>query len=196
MFSTRMKLAAFAVVASVSFAVAQGQGLWPNWPIVGGAAYCSSYGNNSVCTNTVPAGPTSVTGDESIPGNTNLGTGNQSPQNVLLSMRALNAAPAVLRVLTVSTSADTYTIPNNKGGVVYSFTTNIPSAAVTAPASPMDGQRVLIASDKSITTFSFIANTGQTLAATTPTNFVVSTTSPQGYEFMYFSSTAKWYRIR
>src|SRR5688572_12065088 len=136
MIKTKIKLAAFALVAFGGLALAQGQGAFPNYPIVGGSAYCIRTVNN-VCQQSVVAGPTAVTGNESIPANTNLSSG-QSPQNVLMSMRALNVAPIDLRVLTDATSADTVTLGNNSGGVLYSYTTTIPSAAVTAPASPMD----------------------------------------------------------
>jgi len=191
----KMGLAGFALIATSAIVFAQGQGFWPNWPQVGSAAYCAARGNNNVCTSTIPAGPTILTGFESIPANANPQAASQ-PQNVLINVASLNAAPLVFRVLTDTTSADTYTIPNNNGGVLYSYTTTIPSAAVTAPAAPIDGQRVVIASDRTITSFSFVANTGQSLSVTTPTVLTASTTVPQGYEFVYKASTTKWYRIR
>lgn len=78
-FFTRLGLAAIAVVIS-GLAVA---GIWNNsFPIVGGAAYsCSTVNSTSVCT--VAAGPTSITGAETFPADTNL-SGGRNPQSVII----------------------------------------------------------------------------------------------------------------
>lgn len=79
----KLALGGFAAIAIGGLALGQsGQGLWPTLPVVGGAAYCSST-TNGVCTNTVPAGPAALTGNEGIPANTNLSQG-RSPQSVII----------------------------------------------------------------------------------------------------------------
>lgn len=75
----------FALVAiACSAAIAQ---QWAGFPILGGASYCSST-VNGVCVNTVPAGPTAVTGLETVPVDTNA-AGGQNPQTVKIPLSAL-----------------------------------------------------------------------------------------------------------
>jgi hypothetical protein len=185
--------AILAVGAGLAFAAGQFQG----WPIVGGASYCSSYSTGTtgqVCNVTVPAGPTVPTGAEVIPADTGLASG-QSPQTVLFSLRALNAAPVSYN-LCAAAACGSFTVGNNSGGVLLAYSTTIDSATVVTPASPMDGQRFSISADHTITSLTVTANTGSSLSVTTPTVLTASTTVPQGYEFMYVASTTKWYRVR
>src|SRR5262245_32904679 len=92
------KLRSFALAAGLCVAAAAtafAAGLFPNFPIVGGAAYCGGYSTGvagQVCTVNVPAGPTALTGNELIPADTQLSQG-QAPQTVLLTPRSLNGAP-------------------------------------------------------------------------------------------------------
>jgi hypothetical protein len=191
MFTKKILLgSAIASLIAVS-ALAQS---WPNLPIVGGASYCSSTVNGA-CVNTVPAGPTAVTGNETSPADTNLSGGSAQPQTVKMSMRALNAAPVTYN-LCAGAACGSVTVGNNSGGVLFDYSTTIDSATVVTPLSPMDGQRFVIAANFTITSLTVTANTGTTLSVTTPTVLTASTTVPQGYEYMYVASTTKWYRIR
>jgi hypothetical protein len=97
----------------------------------------------------------------------------------------------------VTASPDTYTVGNKTGIVIFDVIGGSPltQETVTAPAQPFDGQIVTVASRVTITTFAFVANTGQTLAASTPTVLTASTTAPQGYRWIYRATDAKWYRI-
>jgi hypothetical protein len=177
------------LVAALSSAV-MAAGAFFGYPIVGGAAYCSTT-VNSVCTNTVAAGPTTLTGTENVPADTGL-SGGRSPQTVVIpSALLMNNGTAL-----VSGVATTYTVAAGITNVVLTHSTTIDSSTITAPAVAIDGQRVKIAADHTVTTFAFAANTGQTLAVTTPTVLTASTTVPQGYEFVYVASTAKWYRMQ
>lgn len=91
----------------------------------------------------------------------------------------------------------TYTVPNNTGIVVFDIASGpISDERVTAPAAPFDGQQVIVSSRVTITAFQFIANTGQTLAATTPTVLTASTTADQGYKWIYRQTDKKWYRLQ
>lgn len=182
--------------AAMFATVAYAQGLFPTLPIVGGSSFCGGFATGTsgqVCTTTVPAGPTATTGDETIPADTNLASG-RAPQSVAMSMRALNAAPITYN-LCAAAACGTVTIGNNSGGVLFDYTTTITSATVNLPVSPMDGQRVTIASPYTITTLAVVAGAGTSLAVTTPTVLTASTTVPQGYEFMYVASTTKWYKV-
>ncbi len=169
---------------------------WPNLPIVGGASYsCGTVNATQVCT--VPAGPTVMTGNETVPADTNL-SGGITPQTVKLSMQTMGLGAYSYQLLVAGSTAYTYTVPNNVKNVIFDIasTTTISSETVTAPAAPVDGQQVCVTSKNTITTFAFVANTGQTLAATTPTVLTPSTTVPQGYCWLYRATSAVWYRLQ
>ena len=192
----RILLAGVAVIATaVAAVVAQ---TWPNLPIVGGAAYCQSTVNN-VCVSTIPAGPTVVTGNETIPGDTNLTQG-RSPQTVKLSLQTLGLGAYSYQLVVAGSAAYTYTVPNNVKHVLFDIASGaISSETVTAPASPVDGQEVCVNSKTTITVFAFVANTTvttQVLAATTPTVLTASTTVPQGYCWIYRITNLTWYRLQ
>lgn len=188
------KLGAFGIVASVALIALTGAGLWAGFPIIGGASYCASTVNN-VCVSTIPAGP-AKTGNELVPTDTQAPNG-QSPQSAYLSMADLNALPYTYQLVVTGSPFYTYTVPNNVGTVIFDIASGaISDERVTAPAAPVDGQRVKVNSVKTITAFQFIANTGQSLAATTPTVITASTTSPQGYEWVYDAALTKWLRIQ
>lgn len=199
----RVRIALVAGLALVATSlIAFAAGFFPDFPIVGGSAYCTSFVMNPItgaatttCNGpTVPAGPTAVTGSELVPADTGLSQGRQ-PQTVMLSMRALNAAPLTYN-LCAAAACGSVTVGNNSGGIQFDYSTTIDSATVVTPASPMDGQRFAVSSPYTITTFAVTANTGSTLAVTTPTVLTASTTVPQGYEFVYVASTTKWYKVR
>lgn len=101
------------------------------------------------------------------------------------------------QLLTAGSAFYTYTVPNTVGIVMFDIASGpISDERVTAPANPYDGQQVAIASSVTITAFQFIANTGQTLAVTTPTVLTASTTVPQGYKWIYRQANKKWYRLQ
>lgn len=189
----RLALALAALVGVVLTSASAQQ--WPNIPIVGGAAYCSSYVNN-VCVNTVPAGPTQ-TGNETVPADTNA-SGGQTPQTVKMPLTALSGFASYSYQLVAAGDEDfEYTVPAGVSTLIMDVATGgITAAHITTPANPVDGQTLAVSSTVTVTTFALVANTGQTLAKTTPTVITASTTVPQGYKWLYKSSNAKWYRIQ
>lgn len=178
----------------VTGSIYAGAQMWSNFPQVGGAAYCITY-VNGVCQQTVPAGPSALTGSETVPMDTNLSNG-RSPQTVKAGLASFNALPVAYEAVTAGSAFYTYTFGNAVGGVVFTASGTISDMRVTAPPAPIDGQQVYVSSTNTITAFQFIANTGQTLAVTTPTVLTASTTAPQGYKFVYRASDDKWYRLQ
>ena len=172
-------------------------GMWPNFPIIGGASYCSST-VNGVCVNTVPAGP-ALTGNETIPADTNA-SGGQSPQTALLSLADVHALPLAVQVVTQSPSvagATDISASNISGGILYTSTATITQASITLPALPVDKQTYSIASNRTITLL--VVNAGGTNSMggnTKPTVLTASLTAPQGYEFMFNLADTSWYRLR
>lgn len=189
-------LGAFAAIALGGLALAQGQGILGNFPVVGGSSYCVST-VNGVCQQTIPAGPTSLTGNETFVANTNLSQG-RSPQTVLVKPAALGANPVTF--VTVSGAVPSgISASNIDGGVVYTSAATITSANVTLPASAMNGQLYYISSNRTITTLSVTAASGDSLATNTaPTTLTASTSTPNGYTFICekSSSACIWHRLQ
>lgn len=186
-------LALSALLLTTSLAVAQG--LWNNFPIVGGDSYsCGSVNGVSNCT--VPAGPTALTGNEEIPADTNL-SGGRTPQTVLVKPASLNALP--LTFVTVTTAPAGISASNVQGGVVYTSAATITAANITLPSSAIHGQQFLISSNRTITTLNVQAASGDSLATNTaPTVLTASLTVPQGYRFVCnkTSGACVWNRLQ
>lgn len=176
--------------------IASAQGLWNNFPIVGGDSYCSSYVNSN-CSNTVPAGPSALTGNEEIPADTNL-SGGRFPQTVLVKPASLNANPITFVTVTSSSPAG-ISASNIQGGVYYTATGTITSANITLPSSAIHGQQFRISANRTITTLSVTAASGDTMVANSaPTVMTASTTSVQGYTFVCnkTSGACAWGRLQ
>lgn len=193
----KMALASFVLVAFASFAIGQGAGFFPNWPLVGGSSYCAVLTNNS-CTQTIPAGPTIVTGSETIPANTSLT--DRSPANVLVSMASLNALPVTYVNYTggtTGTSAAILSGSNISGGAYFISGGTITLANVSLPLSPIDGQQFLIGSNVTLTALKVsVTPTSTATISNNPTALTISTTGTYGYAFRYRSTNTTWYRIR
>ena len=193
-------------VSTIAFAA----GIWPDFPIVGSASYCAGTSASATgtmvgaitgCPNTVPAGPTIVTGNEQIPADTRL-SGGAAPQTVLLPMASLNALPIIISKASVSggVGANLVSATNTQGGIVLwgaGAYTNISTLNVSMPPSPIDGQQFVIGSNLTIATLSVLGTTPTLQSvANTPTVLTVSTTTgAQGYRFIWNAATSTWYRL-
>lgn len=187
---------AYAFAQSSSVTVTSG--FWPNWPLVGGASYsCGSVNGVSNCT--VPAGPTSVTGNETIPANSGL-SGGQTPQNVLLTMAAFNALPIQVQTIVPAVGvagATPISASDLSGGIFYNSPSTITAANVTLPNNPVNGQQYVISANRTITTLSVSAGAGELIGGNTaPTVLTASTTGPQGYKFFYNTALTTWFRLQ
>jgi hypothetical protein len=193
-----------AIAGSIGLStLAFAAGLFPDYPIVGGATYCAGSSQSATgtligaitgCPNQVPAGPTILTGTEKIPADTGLASG-ANPQTVLIPMAALNALP-IQFVSVSSANPANISATNTSGGVCYNSTVTITAANVTLPASPIDGEQYVICSNYTITALAVSAPAGTTLSVTTPTVLTASTTVPQGYTFIYNAASTKWFKLR
>jgi hypothetical protein len=195
-----MALAALAVLATPILVNAAG--MFQGFPIVGGAATCSTFATNpttgavlTTCNGpTIPAGPTIVTGNELVPADTALTQG-INPATVRIPMASLNALPISFPA-TITTTVPATVAANNSGGVCYTSAATITSATITLPVAPIDGQQYAVCSNATITTLAVSAGAGSTLAQTTPTALTVSATAPQGYRFIYNLASLKWFRLQ
>lgn len=197
-----------ALVASPYVLPALAAGLFPNFPIVGVATYCGGSlstatgtltGVQTGCPNQVPAGPTVVTGSETIPADTNLSSG-ANPQTVLLSLASLNALPILVQASTVATAPVSISASNLSGGVIFTSTVVITKANVTLPSAPIDGQQYAISSNRNINVLEVSAGTN-TVGNVNPislTNQTSGSTSgqPVGFRWMFNRASTTWLRLQ
>ena len=173
-------------------------GLWPDFPLVGGSAVCTSTStgvSGQVCTTTTPAGPSIVTGSETIPADTNLSQG-QSPQTVRLPMAALNALPVSYVAILPTASTLTSTATSVTGGFIFTGSATLtPTIGVILPPSPIDGQQFRISSTQTINTLN-VVGAGTASVKNAPVSLTPSTTAPYGYGYRYRASDTSWYRMQ
>lgn len=183
-------LGLLALVATPVFAA----GLWPDLPIVGGASYCAGTStgvSGQVCTVTVPAGPSALTGNEFVPADTALVQG-QPPQTVKIPVETLASGAYTVVVATAGT---TVTIPSNVTNYVLNPAGTLATLTVVLPATPNDGQLVRLSSSQTVTALTLNANAGQTVS-NAPSALTISTTAAYGYAFVYQASSKKWFRTQ
>lgn len=199
---TSRLMVGLALAGSIGYATyAYAAGMFQGLQIVGGATYCSGasasatgtiIGTVTGCPNTVAAGPTSVTGNEKVPADTFLSSG-INPQTVYMPMAAFNALP--ITVVSASSTPAGVSATNISGGTYYRAYGPITSAAITLPASPMDGQQYRVGSNVSITTLTVSAAVGVSVT-NQPTTLTTSNIAPYGYLFWYESAQSQWHRLQ
>ncbi len=179
-------VSALALVGSAALAAS----LFPNFPIVGGAAYCPTQntagvpGTAATCTgSTVPAGPTAYTGNEQVIANTGATSG---PSNVVIPAQALG-----LGARSDVTSPATATIP---ALTPFYFLDGTQGSAftITMPAAPLDGYIQHIAcTATTVGVMTVAANTGQTLK----NNPGAACTAGNVYSWVYNAANTTWYKF-
>lgn len=186
-----------AIVASAG--IASATGIFQGFPVYGVPAntLCQSFGNGGVCTQYVPAGPTVLTGNETIPANTNLANG-ANPQSIMLTMASIGALPAVV---VSPTAGSNTTIAATTGTLLVVPSGTLATVQFTLPAATglVDGQTLRISSTQTLTSMTLTAGSGTIISAATnnnPTSLTPSATAPYGYEFIYNLAATTWYRIQ
>jgi len=187
-------------------AAAHAGGVFSQYPQVGniqntqnppGPAYsttCESTGNNGVCNQYQPFGPSTLTGNEYIPADTGL-HGGQNPQTVTVPIILLGAGntnySTPLTGTTVTVAPTDSTVLVEPAGTIAALTVALPAASTLK-----DGQTLRVVSTQNITALTMTPGTGSTMANPGATALTVSGTTAYNYEFMYRVATAKWYRIQ
>ena len=202
----KLKLMVGLLVAGSIVTTAYAAGMFPDYPVVGGATYCAGNtqsvsgtytGSQTGCPNQVPAGPTIVTGNEQIPADTRLANG-VVPQTVLLPVASLNALPLTLTTNTIISSTNYVSAANTSGGVyLYNATGGTVSALnVTLPLAPIDGQQFAIGSNSTIQVLGIVATLPASVSVSNaPSVLTKSTTASYGYRFMYNAANNVWLRL-
>lgn len=189
----RTLLALLAVIVSGA-AIA---GMWNNsFPIIGGASYCASTVNGS-CVQTVPAGPTTLTGAETFPADTGLSSG-QQPQTVIVPFAQIGAGPTTY---VVATNGGTSTITNTTrrlqlipAGTIAGYTVVFPAATTLTAAN---GQLFGLCTTEIVTSLTVTAGSGTTVSlAPTALLVPVATGAASCVEWQYRLSSTTWYRTQ
>lgn len=205
----RTAAVAFAALLAIFIGRAVADGYFPNFPIVGGPSYCSSYsgtGTGSVtapggftgaatCNVTVPAGPSALTGAETIIADTHL-SGGQQPQTVALDISTLGAGPTQystpLTGTTVTIAAGTRQVIVNPAGTIAALTLTFPAASGLT-----EGQRLGFCTTQVVTALTTNAGSGTTLSnAPTAMLVPVATGAASCVEWIYVASAATWFRTQ
>lgn len=213
----RLKGAAVGCVAlAIASTAVYAAGLYSTFPIIGGASYCASTvtgtgglggvtgqgqgSTGSICGQTVPAGPTALTGTEVLPldlytpGATPASLGGQ-PATAVMPVTWLHAG-----YYQIDTVAGAVTV----GAGVQTLILNVAATGVTVtlPAAPYDNQVVTISNVSTVvSSFVVSANTGQSLVQNVaPTNLAAqaantAATALSQVQYLYQASTLKWFRI-
>ncbi len=218
----RVLAAAGIAVAALSTVAAFAAGNYSMYPIVGSPSFCGSTvsgaggfnaaGNTnnvnptgqgqatsgSLCAQTVPAGPPSLTGNELVPADTSAGSGT-NPQTVVIPTVLLGAGAVnyqtPLTGATVTANPNESTMLIDPASTIATLTVVMPGPA----ASLRDGQTWRLTSSQTVTLLTLTPGSGETIggnAQSTPTAITPSATGSTGYEFIWKASNSKWYRVQ
>lgn len=175
-------------------------GIFDTYPVLGQAAMCSSTStgvNGQVCTTTTPAGPTAITGNETVPADSNLLQG-LNPATIQIPMSALGAGPFTYTTLGPATATNALTARSIDGGIIIIGSAALSPTTITLPPSPIDGQQFRLSATQTIASLTVNGATGATVS-NSPTALTTSATTDYGYGFRYRATTATtgvWYRVQ
>ena len=188
-------LAGAGVLALAAAGAAFAGGSFQTLPLVGGGSYCASTSataSGQTCTQTVPAGPATFTGNEVVPADLFApGTNNGVPVNTALVDIQQLGQGAILDLTTVAST----TVP---AGVSWLFVDGTDASAytITLPAAPVEGQiEHVVCAAATVGTLTVAANAGQSLKpASSPA--AAACVAGNSYAWRYQASNTTWYRIQ
>lgn len=189
----KIGLSLFALISTIVIANAI-SGNQLGFPVINGASYCSSYGNNNVCNNTVAAGP-ALTGDETLIVNTNI-SGGASPQTALVDVTTLGAGPYQYAA---PATGETLTLTAKQRRLIIEPSTTLATLGITFPASTglTDGQLMGACTTQIVTALTVTAGSGTTVN-NKPTALLVPVTTGGAscVEWVYRATNTTWYRVQ
>ncbi len=170
-------------------------GFWnTQFPILGGASFCGSTVNAS-CVSTIPAGPTVMTGNETVPGDTNL-TGGANPQTVQIPVRLLGGGAFTYNV---PVTGDSITIAATTRRLIVNPAGTIANLTIVTPAATTlyNGQVLGLCTTQIVSTLTTTAGAGTTVnGAPTALLVPVTTGGASCVEWIYRTADTTWYRIQ
>lgn len=194
----KLALASLFLIGSIGAALAQA---FPAYPTVGVPAdtECLRYGNNNVCNAYRPAGPTALTGKETVPADTNL-AGGQNPQTVRIDIGSLGGGAIVTNATTGV--GQNITVADGVSNYIYTGAGTATFATFVLPPNPSPNQSFCLinAGTGALTTTSITVGTvGQLIVGTTATTVPVMTATGTVVGtvcWIYNTSNTTWYRIQ
>jgi len=199
-----LALLALAALAGASYAQyttqAGGQGAGLPTVDVPADTQCLRYGNGGVCSAYAPAGPTAITGYETVIGDTHSAAGSV-PQTVNIPLTAIGGGKLIVSApltgATINLDAQTRQLIVNPAGTIAALTVNMPAASATM----VNGSRIGICGTHVVTALTLGGGTGNTFSPTQPTAMLVPvvTGAASCFEFIYSKTSATagvWYRTQ
>lgn len=200
-----LALLALAALAGASYAQyttqAGGQGAGLPTVNVPADTQCLRYGNGGVCNAYAPAGPTAITGYETVIGDTHSAAGSV-PQTVNIPLTAIGGGKltvsAPLTGATINLDAQTRQLIVNPAGTIAALTVNMPAASATM----VDGSRIGVCGTQIVTALTMGAGTGNSFGSTVTSQAMlvpVVTGAASCMEWIYSKTSATagvWYRTQ
>ena len=202
----KIGLGLFALALSASGALAQyttqagGTGFGYPTLNVPDTTQCLRYGNGGVCNAYAPAGPTALSGFETVIADTH-GAAGSIPQTINVPLTGLGAGKFTLSVPlagdTITLDAQTRQLVINPAGTLATLTINMPAASATM----VNGSRIGICTTQVVTALTLGAGTGNTFNPAVPTALLVpvATGGASCPEFIYSKTSATagvWFRTQ
>jgi hypothetical protein len=224
-------LTALAGAAIIAIPVAYAAGLFQTLPIIGGAAYCASSNvvgpaqtgitgqgggtaganvttGNTICGQTVPAGPPALTGAEVVPVDLYTpGTAVQAggPATAVLPVTALGQGYGTTQIFTTTGTTASLPVANGVSNLVISVGgTATTITSLVLPPNPIQNQQFCVRNVSTVLpaiTGTVVGTTGQSIVGTPMTTLGVQTstgaaTFVQTEEcFVYNVANTTWYRV-
>ncbi len=174
----KLGLSVIALVAAAG--IAFGAGSFGLWPILGGASYCGST-NNTTCVSTIAAGPTALTGLETMPMDTNAAQGIQ-PQTILVPSTLMAGGLGNTTVFSTTGTTALVQMSDLVSNYIYSGAGTATFTSFLLPKNPANNAKACLSNAGSgILTLTAVAaganNFGNTPTVTgvTPTSIPVAT---------------------
>jgi len=194
----KLGLSTAALIAAIGIAYAGGA--FQGFPVVGNdGTICLSTGNNGVCNQLQPLGPSRLTGAETVPADTNI-TNNSTPNTVNIPMPALGAGP---HQYAAPLTGATLTLTNLQRRLILEPAGTIAALTVVFPAVGsgssllVDNQLMGICTTQIVTALTVTAGAGTTvLNAPTALLVPVATGGASCVEWVYRLSNTTWYRVQ
>lgn len=210
----KLGLTLFALVAcagTVALAqyTTQSGGIGAGYPTLNVPAdtQCTSYRNptggppgTAVCDVYAPAGPTAMTGYETVLADTHVAGGNP-PQTINVPLTAIGGGKltveAPLTGATLTLDAQTRQLIVNPAGTIAALTVNLPAASATM----VNGQRIGICGTQIVTALTLGGGTGNTFSPAVQTAMLVPVTTGAASctEYVYSKTSATagvWFRVQ
>lgn len=193
-------LAGMFLIAGISLANAQAFSQYPTVNVPADTQ-CLSTGNNGVCNQYRPVGPTAITGDETIPADTNLSNGT-NPQTVNVPITAIGGGKLTVTTPltgdTITVDVETRQLIVTPAGTIAALTVNLPAASSTR----VNGARFGLCGTQIVTALTMGAGTGNTFGSTVTSQAMlvpVVTGAASCMEWVYSKTSATagvYYRVQ